>query len=122
MLVKRVVCILLIAMLLMCGCAKNSVQVEKFSYSDVLAVYSEETVGVRRDGFVNTEKSIVSDAGQAIELAKKECNIDYNLVSVAYDEQEKIYCVEFGNRDMEGGCQSVYLSTEGITLLIISGE
>ena len=119
---KRVVCILLIAMLLICGCAKNFVHVEKFSYSDVLADYSEETVGVRRDGFVNTEKSIVADGEQAIELAKKECKIDYNSIYVSYDDQEKIYCVEFGNRDMEGGCQSVYLSTEGITLLIISGE
>ena len=106
----------------MCGCAKNSVHVEKFSYSDVLAVYSEETVGVRQDGFVNTEKSDVVNAGKAIELAKKECNIDYNSVSVAYDEQEKVYCVEFGTIDTLGGCQSVYLSTEGITLLIISGE
>ena len=122
MLVKRVVYILLIAMLLMCGCVKSSVTVGKFSYSDVVEIYSEEVAGIRRDGFVNTEKSIVADGEQAIELAKKECTIDYNSIYVSYDDQEKIYCVEFGNRDMVGGCQSVYLSTEGITLLVISGE
>ena len=119
---KRVIYILLITMLFMCGCARNSIHVEKFSYSDVLATYSEEIAGVKQDGFVNTEKRNVTNAEQAIELAKKECNVNYNSISVAYDEQEKIYCVMFGTVDMLGGCQSVYLSSEGITLLKISGE
>lgn len=112
-----------VLLLVLCGCGKNEITVGSFSYTDTLNFYADETAGIKRDGFVNTEKCDVSGAEHAIELAKKECITEwYDTISVRYDEKEKIYCVDFSIKNAAGGCLSVYLNSEGITLLTVAGE
>ena len=93
-----------------------------FAFEDVKSLYAEGEPGVWYDGFVNTEKSECKTPEDAIELAKKETRITYDIIHVSYDENEKIYCVTFATKGLVGGCDSVYLSEDGITLLTVAGE
>ncbi|MBR0322723.1 MAG: hypothetical protein IIX08_10070 [Bacteroidales bacterium] len=57
-----------------------------------------------------------------MELAKKECTIEYDTVGVAFDSELKIYRVSFYKEDQLGGNQDVYINQNGTTQLIIYGE
>ena len=123
---KRIAWLLIALLLLLCGCsqadADNGIYVSSFSYEEVCLFYEAETVGIKRADFVNTEISVIENADQAVELAKKECTVEYDTFSVSYDQDAEIYCVSFGIEDLDGGNQDVYINQNGITELIVYGE
>ena len=110
---------------LLCGCSKDNsekqINVENFSYKSDSTYYKDDP-GVKESGFVNIEQSEVNDAEMAVELAKKECTIEYDTVGVAFDSELKIYRVSFYKENQLGGNQDVYINQNGTTQLIIYGE
>ena len=79
-------------------------------------------MGVKRAGFVNTEELEIKDVDHAVELAKKECTVAYDTISVDYDAEAKVYRVCFGKENVPGGNQDVYINQQGVTELIVYGE
>jgi len=122
---KRFVCLFFAFVFLLCGCSKDNsekqIDVESFSYKSDFSYYKDDP-GLKESGFVNVEQSEVNDAQKAVELAKKECTIEYDTVSVAFDSELKIYRVSFCKEDQDGGNQDVYINQNGTTQLIIYGE
>ena len=98
------------------------IECDKFSFEEVCSYYEHETVGVKRDGFVNTEKTEIKNAEWAVELAKKECKTEYNSISVGYDKKQKVYRVSFSTPDVDGGNVEVYIDSYGVTRLVVAGE
>lgn len=109
----------LLVVFLVCGCTQ--LEVESFSYTEDYNYYKDDP-GLQQSNYVNTEKTEVKNAYQAVELAKKECTVEYDSIAVAFDEDCKIYRISFYKRDWLGGNQDVYIDLEGITQLIIYGE
>ena len=146
---KKVICLLVASVLLLCGCTPSAqpkettpliqqdetspnehTDIKSFSYARDYATYIGDP-GVQTSGFVNTERQKIDNAEQAVELAKKECTIAYGSIDVDFDADEKIYRVVFsiGSTVVEGhtvytagGCQSVYVDQNGVTKLIVYGE
>ncbi len=119
---KRAICLFFVIFLFLCGCSqKEKYTVVDFSYKSDYSCYKDEP-GVKESGFVNTEKCELKTAEQAIKLAKKECTVRYNTIDVAFDSDLKIYRVSFYKENQLGGDQNVYISDEGVTLLIVFGE
>ncbi len=96
--------------------------IDAFSYKDDLKIYTEGTPGVKYSGFKNLEESTVTTKEEAVERAKNECTIPWNVTNVYFDEREKVWMVLFYQENVLGGCQSVYMGADGITLLIVYGE
>lgn len=127
---RKTVCLLFVIFLLLCGCSQKEKSdlpinpvVGNFSYEEVLNYYKDtDEPGIKRSGFVNVEKTEVNNADQAAELAIKECKVEYDTISVAFDAASTMYMVSFGKTDNDGGNQDVYIDREGITQLIIYGE
>lgn len=90
--------------------------------------YEEGLPGVCTEGFVNVTKQKVETKEQAIALAKNEVTIEYNHILFAFDEQSRVWFVDFSMESVDpdyvtvGGDQAVYLDENGITLLIVYGE
>lgn len=125
---RKIICLLTVFLVLLCGCSQkqqtdqqNHLTIENFSYEDDFNYYNNDP-GVKQSGFINTEKTEVNGATQAIELAKKECTVDYDTISVAFDEDKIMYRVSFYKIGWGGGNQDVYINQDGITQLIIYGE
>ena len=95
-----------------------------FSYEEVLEEYKEGQHGVLFDGFKNTDESTdyIRTAEEAAETAKVECTVEYDSVSVRFDDYKKIWEVCFYKDMMDGGCQTVYLDSFKHTMLIVYGE
>lgn len=53
---------------------------------------------------------------------KAECTIYWNEYFIEYDKAKKIRGVTFFQHNVLGDCQTVYLSSDGKTLLIVYGE
>ena len=71
-------------------------------------------------GFANTAAQTVS-MGNVVSIAQKECTLEWqNTAVVFYDEGAKVWKVELGFSQDHTVCQTVYLSSEGITLLVVS--
>jgi len=96
-------------------------QPDSFSYTEVTETFKAGDPGVKSEGFVNTEFAPVSRLWDAKFHAVKECTIEYDTVTVAYDDTAKIWEVTF-SKGTPGGCQSVYMDQNGVTLLIVYGE
>ena len=125
---KKTICLLFVLLLLLSGCSQkgkidlpSQLDIGSFSYEEDFNLFNDAP-GVKQSGFINTEKTEVNGAAQAIELAKNECTVDYDTVSVAFDEDSMMYRVSFYKMDWAGGDQNVYINQEGITKLIINGE
>ncbi len=101
---------------------KNNTELSAFSYADVLKTYKENDPGVISGGFNNTSVSEIKNRDDAVERAKNECTIGYDSVSVAYDSRESVWEIVFYTQGVLGGCQSVYMNKDGVTLLIVYGE
>ena len=100
-------------------------ELEAFSYSDFLySVDSNAAPGLRFDNFNNTKPCDATAKEKAIDLAKKELSMGftYDTVDVAFDRFHTMWSVTFSTERTAGGCITVYLSTDGITKAIISGE
>lgn len=125
---RKTLCLLFVFLMLLCGCSQKEqldqpshLTIGNFSYEDDVTYYKDDP-GVKQSGFVNTEKTEVNNAAQAIELANKECTVDYDTISVAFDANSMMYRVSFCKMNYVGGNQDVYINQEGITQLIVYGE
>ena len=122
---KRAICIVVVLLLLLCGCSQddNSRQIEvgSFSYADD-CVYYKGDPGIKQSGFVNNEKIEITSAEQAIDIAEKECTVNYDTVDVAIDAETEIYRISFYKEGWLGGDQNIYINQDGITQMIIYGE
>lgn len=111
--------------LLLGGCSQNGrsdqLDVGTFSYTEDYTTYKDEP-GVKHSGFVNTEKTELKDTRQAVKLAKKECLVEYDTISVAFDENSAFYRVSFYKKGWCGGGQTVYIDRNGVTQLMVYGE
>ena len=98
-------------------------EIRTFSYAEVLAEYKIGDPGVKHENFNNPE--IEREGMRAIDAiirAKFEVSIEYNTVSVFYDEESNMWCVSFYTFDVPGGDQSVYVNDNGLTCYIVYGE
>ena len=94
-----------------------------FSYSEVTATFKAGDPGVKSEGFVNAESVPMSSRiWDAKTQALNECTIEYDTVTVNYDETAKVWEVMYSTANTLGNCQSVYMDENGVTLLIVYGE
>lgn len=106
----------------------DELKIGSFSYADECAKYTESNPCVVIDGFENTTEQKIESAQDAINLARNEINSSYSLDSVYFDEVEKIWKVYFVTKSdnenfvVAGGDVSVYLTENGMTVLMILGE
>ena len=125
-LMVTVLAIVLVFGLAACNNKSVSPDVPAFSYEEEKATYEGEIPGVKHNGFNNTSSLSVHTAEDAIERAKNECTVEWNTTDVYYDVESGVWKVNFYRVDPEyillGGDQSVYLSDDGKTLLIVYGE
>lgn len=100
--------------------AQNVDKPVSFSWSEDQAKYPAGTEGVKTEGFANTKPQTVS-LQNAVSIAQKECTLEWqNTAVVYYDETAKVWKVELGFSQDSTVCQTVYLSSEGITLLVVT--
>ena len=98
-------------------------EIREFSYSQTLEEYQIGDPGVKHDHFSNWNvESEVAGAIDAIVRAKFELTIEYDTISVAYDETSDMWRVDFWTLDLDGNSQSVYINGNGLTCYVIYGE
>lgn len=93
------------------------------SYTEVTATFKTGDPGVKSEGFVNMEPVPMSNRIWDVKTqALNECTIEYDTVTVNYDETAKVWEVTYSTANTLGNCQSVYMDENGVTLLIVYGE
>lgn len=97
-------------------------EIRKFSYAHVLEEYKIGDPGVKHENFNICFECEVVNAIDAVTIAKLELTVEYDTISVSYDEEADIWCVDFWTLDMVGGGQSVYIKGNGLTCYIVYGE
>ena len=93
-----------------------------FSYAEVTAAFKPGDAGVKSDGFVNTESAPIGRIWDVKTQALNECTIEYDTVTVNYDEAAQVWEANYSTANTLGNCQSVYMDENGVTLLIVYGE
>ena len=94
-----------------------------FSYDEVTDNFMIDDPGVKSDGFVNTESIPMSSRIWDVKTqALKECTIEFDTVTVNYDESTRVWEVTYSTVNTLGNCQRVYIDENGVTLLIVYGE
>lgn len=92
--------------------------------------------GVQKDGFRFNEGdegiSEIKTRSDALEIAKKEADVKYNSIRIAFDRTKGVWRVIFGNdieKQVDGKKQiestpaeTVYIDEDGYTLAIYRGE
>ncbi len=111
-------------LLLFTGCnqTESNIKVSSFSYSEHTEIYKENKHGVKHEGFTNINEQKISNAEDALERAKNECTIEWDAFQVSFDNKSNVWMISFYTEGMLGGDQTVYLDSNGKTLLIIYGE
>lgn len=100
--------------------AQNVSKPLSFSWAEEQAKYPAGAEGVKSGGFVNATSQTVN-AGNAATIAQKECTLEWqNTAVVFFDETAKVWKVELGHSQDDTICQTVYLSGEGVTLLVVT--
>ena len=95
----------------------------RFSYAEVTAEFKAGDPGVKSEGFVNAESVPMSSRIWDVKTqALNECTIEYDTVTVNYDEAAEVWEVMYSTANTLGNCQSVYMDRDGVTLLIVYGE
>ena len=123
---------------MLCGCAEMSdgssslsqdsvltiETVGYFDFDEVCGEFDGEEVGIKRDGFVNTDDHLIHNDTEAFSRARNELyeGFSYNRVETDYDSNNDMWAVTFSEKDVPGGCITVYLDAYGRTQLIVSGE
>ena len=92
-----------------------------FSYEEESAIYVEGQPGVKTSGFVNTSE-IKLGFDNIAEHAKKECTVKYYIIQTYFDSSTDMWKVVFNDENILGGDQTVYMTKNGITTLIVYGE
>ena len=117
--------IVLITLILLCGCTAvktpSEIDVGAFSYKADYTKYKDEA-GVSLSGFVNTKEASPCTAEQVVAAAKREVTVEYDTITVDFDKDSQIYRVCFFKQEHLGGDQSVYITKNGITKMIVYGE
>lgn len=68
--------------------------------------------------FQNTSANPIATAADALALAEKECNVEYNKVKIYRDESVGVWKIEYQIQYGYSGYQFVYLNDDGITVMI----
>ena len=123
---RKIISFLLVVyfIVLLTGCRQNNsnIEVYHFSFSEHAETYKENDPGVKLDGFVNTDVQEISNAKDALERGKIECTVEWDSFEVSFDNEANVWMVSFYTEEILGGDQSVYLDSNGKTLLIVYGE
>ena len=123
---KRVIIILLMLCLFLCGCGKSQYEVKTFSYTEDCVKYAGQTISILETQ--GQRKSPVRNADDAVTIARKHCLINNADIMVEYDPLTDIYCVSFHPVfEIDGNVLSytdsksvhVYVNADGITLMTI---
>ena len=93
-----------------------------FSYSEETKEFISGQAGVKTEGFKNNGSVKINDYETAVLYAQNEVTVPYDTVSAQYDEAKKIWKVCFSTFDMLGGDETVYLNTDGATILCVYGD
>ena len=107
------------------GCDKSitiASEIPNFSYAKVLEYHRIGDPGVKHEDFPYQYVNEISSVILAITCAERQVTIEYDTISVAFDKDASIWCVAFYNADLDGGDQSVYLDSMGLTRYIVYGE
>ncbi len=98
-------------------------EIGAFSYSQVLDEYKIGDPGVKHENFYNPAvEREDTNAIDAIIRARFDVTVEYDTISVSYDEVSDVWCVNFYTFNIPGGGQSVYLNGNGLTCYIVYGE
>ena len=121
--VAMILCVVFVLSLISCKSEpeNNNDSIHSFSFAEDCAIYVDGEPGVKTSGFVNTAETSVNRDNVTI-IAKQECTIEYNKTDVSYDSNAKIWRVDFFTEGVVGGCQSVWMDTNGKTVLVVYGE
>lgn len=92
-----------------------------FSLDSDVAFYKEERKKVKTAGFKNTKPIEIKNKVEAIKRAKKEVTGKYNEIYVYFDSETSAWKISFYHTEL-GNDQTIYLSKDGITKLIVCGE
>ncbi len=117
-------CLVLVLLLVFCSCinSETDIQVGEFSYLTDSSYWIEGEVGIKKDNFKNTTQSEIKTAKNALNLAKNEVTVSYNKTAVCFDNETKIWRVDFWTEDLVGENQKVYLNSNGTTRICIWEE
>ena len=101
-----------------------------FSWEEDREYYAR--IGITRNYFVNTEAVAMSGIQTVIDRARLEADprehphyrqgYDYNMATVSFDPDAKMWKVQFFHSQDETFCLIVYLNTDGITQMIVFPE
>ena len=126
---KKYMCFVVLASLLLCSCTDQKYKVGTFSYTKHCEEYAHAEFGVHVPDPESQEKTRILSAAEAVAIAKKYCRIPSPEISVDYDPFTGVYCVGFIQAiEVDGvtlyatGGQNVYVNKDGIVLLNILGE
>ena len=102
-------------------------EIGEFSYAEVLEEYKAGDPGVRSDGFnYNFEDWKTETANAAVTKAKLELRshytVEYDTVSVSFDNEASVWKVDFYTLNAPGGCYTVYIQSTGEICYIVCGE
>ena len=111
----------------------NSIDVTKpcaFSYAEDIAEYPDSHEGVKTSGFSNTSAVTISSTEAAISRALKDCtlpedagmNPGTNMNKAFYDEEAKMWKIEFTASWDSTIHQAVYMTDKGITTRTLTLE
>ena len=128
---KKLLILLSALLVFLCGCSskndvdeENTFTVASFSYANDRANY-ENKPGVKTSGFRNVEAKHIADIKELMELAKDECDIDYDMIVFSHDEEADIYKFTFSTEEVvedSYGTMDVYITKDGVTLMTIYTE
>jgi len=96
-------------------------QISEFSYTEDSAIYIEGEPGIKTSGFVNTSE-VEINFENVVEQAKKECTVKYYTTQTYFDSSTGMWKVVFNDENILGGDQTVYMTENGVTTLIVYGE
>lgn len=97
-------------------------EIKSFSYESDIERYADDEAGIVHDGFKNTSEVQINNAEDAVNRAKNECTIEYDETIISYDDTTDVWSITFGKTNVAGGCQTIYMDGNGVTLLIVYGE
>lgn len=100
--------------------------VDSFSFESDKALYGkkDDEDDEKSEYIVSVTSSFVhiDTPKAAVEAAKNECTVEYDITDVYFDADTDIWKVVFYKQNVAGGSQSVYLGSDGTVKLIIYGE
>ena len=96
--------------------------ISEFSYAQTLEEHKIGDPGVQHENFDFSYEGEIKTAINAILRADRLLTVEYDMISVSFDSNSGVWCVEFSKQDLVGGSQSIYFDKDGSTCYIIYGE